>query len=63
MKKEQGVKVQKKKKRFLKRSNPIMIRFSDDELKEYQKRVKRSGLSHVEFCRRKVLDVPIANID
>ena len=62
MKKKQGATMQKKPKRFLKRSNPVMIRFNDVELKEYQLRVKRSGLSHVEFCRRKILDVPIANI-
>jgi hypothetical protein len=49
----------KKKTQFLKRSNPVMIRFNDAELREFNSRAKRSGLSRVEFGRRKILNVPL----
>ncbi len=52
----------KTKGQYLKRPNRFMLRFNDSELREFKSRAKRSGLSQVEYGRRKILDVPIADI-
>ena len=52
----------KVKKQFLKRPERFMVRFSREELKACRTRAQQSGLSQVEYCRRKILDIPIAEI-
>ncbi len=52
----------KTKRQFLKRPLRFMLRFSDKELREFRMSAKRSGLSQVEFGRRKILDIPMAEI-
>lgn len=50
----------KKKDQFLKRPIRAMMRFDKKELREIDARAKRAGLSRVEYGRRKMLDLPIA---
>ncbi len=52
----------KKIKLFLKRPKRFMIRFSDKELRSFRAMAERCGISQVEFARRKILDIPIAEI-
>lgn len=50
----------KRKDQFLKRPIRAMMRFDKKELREVDARAKRAGLSRVEYGRRKMLDLPIA---
>ncbi len=57
-----SMKRRKAKKQFLKRPKRFMLRFNDAELRAFRASAKRAGLSQVEFGRRKILDIPIAEI-
>ncbi len=39
-----------------------MLRFSDQELNHFFRGARRAGLSKVEYGRRKILDLPIADL-
>jgi hypothetical protein len=53
----------KRKAQFLKRPIRTIFRFNKKELREVEQRAKRAGLSRVEYGRRKMLDLPIADIE
>ncbi len=59
-KRREGVMRKKAKNQFLKRPLRFMLRFDKAELREYKARAKRAGMSMVEYGRRKILDIPIA---
>lgn len=52
-----------KKKQFLKRSLRFMIRFNKSELRKFKSRAKESGLSQVEYGRRRILEIPIVMVN
>ncbi len=52
----------RQKNQFLKRPRRFMLRFNASELRDYRDRAKRCGLSQVEYGRRKILDIPVAEI-
>lgn len=52
----------KAKGQFLKRPKRFMLRFDAAELREFRERAKRTGLSQVEYGRRKILDQPVLDI-
>ncbi len=63
MKKTGGKKMSKKSRgQFLKRPLRFMVRFNQAEIREAKNRAKRTGLSMSEFCRRKILDQPAADL-
>ncbi len=52
----------KAKSQFLNRPIRVMLRFNKKEVRQVNERVKCSGLSRTEYGRRKILDIPIAEI-
>lgn len=52
----------KSKDQFLKRPRRFMLRFNDAELRDYRSRARKSGLSQVEYGRRKILDIPVVEV-
>jgi hypothetical protein len=41
----------------------VVVRFNSSELRDFLRRVKNTGLSRAEYGRRKVLDIPLVDID
>lgn len=53
----------KKKKQFLKRPLRFMLRLNKKEMSSFRSQAKAARLSQVEYGRRKILGIPIAEVD